>query len=253
MTNAPASSTQPSQPAAVPPSNAQNKARPGDARSADTAKAASSSRQKPAESSRDRRGANASSSNKAGSSSRANQTSPSARPNASAPPSGDPQAGQELAASRAGQGGGSSLSAGDLEAKADIQQLLKEVSGELKTLQAQLDAANQQQASRPGTSTDPNLYGAPEPVDRNPSGTPLPMSLGADTAPSKTPRPGTGVGSAAEHPDHEQPQAKPEAASLSDRPLDEAAGTRQPIPPIYQEIFDRLNRTPQPTTNEKTP
>ena len=239
---------QPSPSATASPSNAQSTPKEGDA-----AKAASSNRQKPAESSRDRQGTNTSSSNSAGSQSKANQTSPSASPNASSQSAQPGQAGKEPGASRAGQGGGSSLSAGDLEAKADIQQLLKEVSGELKALQAQLDAASQQQMSQPGTGTDPNLYGAPEPVDRNPSGTPLPMSLGADTAPTKTPRPGTGVGSAAEHPDHEQPQAKPEAASLSDRPLDEAAGTRQPIPPTYQGIFDRLHRTPQPTTNENTP
>jgi hypothetical protein len=45
----------------------------------------------------------------------------------------------------------------------------------------------------------------------------------------------------------------PEEASLSSEPLEEAAATRQAVPPEYRAVFDRLNRQRAQPSAETTP
>ena len=128
--------------------------------------------------------------------------------------------------------------------KAEIQQLLKEVSGELKTLQAQLEeAAKNQPPPQAGTSTDPDLYESPSPLDAA-QGDALPIQLQADQAPTKSPRPSGGVGTPSNDVSKDGPSLKAEDAQLSDAPIDETPTNRQVVPPEYRDVFDRLNRTP---------
>lgn len=141
---------------------------------------------------------------------------------------------------QAAAGGGQSP--GDQAAlKAEIQELLKEVSGELKHLQAQLAVAHPETGSAPGTSTDPELYEAPMPIGPDATSA-LPMALGTDTAQTKTPRPGGGVGEASEKVASEAPREPIEDAQLSEVPLEERAVGRHVIPPEYRDVFERLNR-----------
>ena len=149
-----------------------------------------------------------------------------------------------MAQQQSGSGAGQS-SVGQDALKADIQQLLKEVSGELKQLQAQMDASQHQ--PQIGTSSDPNLYDAPTPVDTT-TGSALPIQLQTDQATTKTPRPGSGVGRPLGEVSAASPQAKAEAAQLSDQPLEETPVPREAVPPEYRPIFDRLHQqTTQPS------
>ena len=168
---------------------------------------------------------------------------------------GDQRSGSQQgsrAEQRPGSGGGQ-LSSGDQQAlKAEIQQLLKEVSGELKELQAQLETAKDQSPPPAGTSTDPNLYESPAPLDPS-KGDALPIQLQADQAPTKSPRPGGGVGTASKEVSKEGPSMKAEDAQLSDTPIDETPANRQVVPPEYRDVFDRLNRTTNGITNDQAP
>ncbi|MBI3997084.1 MAG: DUF202 domain-containing protein [Candidatus Omnitrophica bacterium] len=149
-----------------------------------------------------------------------------------------------MAQQQSGSGAGQS-SVGQDALKADIQQLLKEVSGELKQLQTQMDAAQHQ--PQIGTGTDPNLYDAPTPVDVT-TGSSMPVQLQTDQATTKTPRPGSGVGRPSGEVSAATPQAKAEAAQLSDQPLEETPVPREAVPPEYRPIFDRLHQqTTQPS------
>jgi len=144
------------------------------------------------------------------------------------------------------QGAGSS---GQQEAlKADIQQLLKELSGELKNLQSQLVAA-EVKAPEAGTGTDPELYGTPMAPEHT-AGEPVSIQLQTDAKETKTQRPGGGVGRASGEVSEAHPQMTQEAAQLSKTPSEEAAMSRQPIPPAYRNIFERL-QTPSPTDERK--
>ena len=134
--------------------------------------------------------------------------------------------------------------------KAEIQELLKEVSGELKQLQAQLAVAHPETAPDAGTSTDPELYEAPMPIGPD-AGAPLPMSLGTDTAETKTPRPGGGVGEPTDAVSSDAPSTPLEEAELSEAPLGERAVGRQVVPPEYRGVFERLHR--DRTTTEGGP
>jgi len=141
----------------------------------------------------------------------------------------------------------SGQSAGDQEAlKGEIQHLLKEVSGELKQLQAQLDSTKSTSQPDAGTGTDSQLYEAvPTPLD--PSGhTPLAIQLQTDTAEVKTPRPGSGVGRPSRTASSDAPQTPAEAAQLSEAPLEESSSVRQTVPPEYIGVFDRLHRQRTP-------
>ena len=153
------------------------------------------------------------------------------------------------AAAQAGQ------SSGDQAAlKGEIEQLLKEVSGELKQLQAQLDTAKSQAKPDAGTGTDAKLYGETSPLEP-PGHTPLAIQLQTDTGEVKTSRPGSGVGSASKTAASTSPQVSAEPAQLSEAPLEESSSVRQTVPPEYVGVFDRLHRQrTQPTQpGEKTP
>ncbi|MBI4342448.1 MAG: hypothetical protein HY599_03665, partial [Candidatus Omnitrophica bacterium] len=152
---------------------------------------------------------------------------------------------QPQAASGGGQSPGNQAAL-----KAEIQELLQEVSGELKQLQAQLAVAHPETTPDPGTSTDPELYEAPMPISPD-AGTPLPMSLGTDTAETKTPRPGGGVGEPSDAVSSDAPSTPLEEAELSEAPLGERAVGRQVVPPEYRGVFERLHR--DRTTTEAVP
>ncbi len=125
--------------------------------------------------------------------------------------------------------------------RAEIQGLLKQVSGELQELQAQLASAKQDLSSPPGTTTDPNLFEGPMPVDPQAAAT-LPVQLTTDTAQTKDRRPGSGVGEPSGEVSEASPTVAPEEARLSNAPLEERPSARQPVPPEYRSVFDRLNR-----------
>ena len=125
--------------------------------------------------------------------------------------------------------------------KADIQKLLKEMSGELKNLEAQLEAAKDQPQPKAGTGTDPNLYGDAAKLDETNPGNPLPLQLQTDNvATTKSGRPGGGVGTPSGEVSGAAPQAQAQEAQLSEQPLDEAAASRQPVPAEYRSVFDQL-------------
>ncbi|MBI4343459.1 MAG: hypothetical protein HY601_01420 [Candidatus Omnitrophica bacterium] len=136
---------------------------------------------------------------------------------------------------------GATLSAAQQEAlKAEIQELLKEVSGQLKQLETQLASQpNQQPQPNFGTTTDPSLYDAPEPLGGGGS-QPLPIQLETDTQATSGQRKGGGVGAPSGEVSGAAPQVRAQEAQLSDQPLAERAASRQPVPPEYRSIFERL-------------
>ena len=125
--------------------------------------------------------------------------------------------------------------------RAEIQQLLKEVSSELKQMQAKLSEANDQPAPEAGTSTDPELYGAAESLAR-PSGEVMPIHLETDTAPTSAQRPGGGTGQAGGEAASASPKIAAEDAQLSEQPREETAANRQTIPPEYRSVFEQLQQ-----------
>ena len=171
-----------------------------------------------------------------------------ARASAGGKSGGDAQAGAghgqsvEATAARAPSGGGSSGSPGNEALQQDIQQLLKDVSGEIHTLQAQIAAAKGQPPPTAGTTTDPELYGALEPLGQTGAGN-IPIQLKTDTAETTSrARAGSGVGRPSGEVTAAAPSAIPEPAQLSDDPLEEPPGSRDTVPPEYRDVFDRLNR-----------
>ena len=148
------------------------------------------------------------------------------------------QAGPALSASKSG-GAGQPIGAGTEELKADIQRALKELSGELKTLQAQLEAQHVP-APTPGTSTDPELYEAAS-LEPPPGATSrLPLALEVDTHAASSPRPGGGFGAPSGEIGTETPQQAREDAQLAAQAAPESAVHQQAIPPEYQPVFERL-------------
>lgn len=148
----------------------------------------------------------------------------------------------EAKAARAPSGGGSSGSPGSEALQQDIQQLLKEVSGEIHTLQAQIAAAKGQPPPTAGTTTDPELYGASELLGPTGAGN-IPIQLKTDaTATTSRARAGSGVGRPSGEVATTAPSATPEPAQLSDDPIEEPPGSRDTVPPEYRDVFDRLNR-----------
>lgn len=129
--------------------------------------------------------------------------------------------------------------AGNAEAiKADIQQLLKEVSGQLETLQRELA---KEPPPAPGTTADPTLYDSAMPLEP-PVGGALPMELATDEAAATRPRTGGDVGRASPTATRAAPQTAPEDAPLTETPQEETGAHRQPVPLEYRDAFDRLNR-----------
>lgn len=148
---------------------------------------------------------------------------------------------QQSAAPQGQMRGGSGTGMGDQEAmKAEIQGLLKQVSGELKDLQAQLAKTENLPKPEAGTTTDPNLYEAPAPLEQGSRG--LPVQLRTDQAAVKTPRQAGGIGKVSTEASPSAPQVQPEQAELSSDPLEETSTTRQSVPPEYRGVFDRLRR-----------
>ncbi len=136
-------------------------------------------------------------------------------------------------------------SPGNEALRAEIQELLKEVSGELQQLQAQLAQAQDTTPPPAGTGTDPNLYGNADPLPKETGGHNVPIQLKTDKTPSTKPRKGGGTGRPSGEVSGEGPKAQAEAADLSDQPSEESAASRQPIPPAYRSIFDRLQQSDQ--------
>ena len=123
--------------------------------------------------------------------------------------------------------------------KADIQRALKELSSELKTLQAQLEA-QQVSAPAPGTGTDPELYGAAS-LEPPPGATSrLPLALEVDTQATAATRRGGGIGQPSGDIGTETPQQTPEEAQLAAKAAPESATHHDAIPPEYQPVFERL-------------
>lgn len=140
------------------------------------------------------------------------------------------------------------VSSGDQEAlRAQIQELLKEMSGELKQLQAQLAAANNLPKPEAGTSTDPDLYESPTALDPA-TGGPLPIQLQTDATQTKGQRSAGGVGQPSSQAVSAAPQASAEDAELTDEPVEESSASRQPVPPEYRSVFDRLRNRDNATT-----
>ncbi len=171
-----------------------------------------------------------------------------ARASAGGTSGGDAQAGAgnsqsvEAKAARAMSGGGSSSSPGSEALQQDIQQLLKDVSGEIQTLQAQIAAATGQPPPTAGTTTDPQLYGTSELLGQTGAGNiPIPLKTDA-TATTSSARAGSGVGRPSAEVAAATPSATPEPAQLSDDPREESPGSRDTVPPEYRDVFERLNR-----------
>ena len=149
---------------------------------------------------------------------------------------------------QAGQSAQVGAGAGAEALKADIQRALKELSGELKTLQAQLEA-QQVSAPVPGTSTDPQLYGAASLEPPLGATSRLPLQLDVDTQATASARRGGGIGAPSGEIGAETPQQAPEEAQLAAQAAPESATHQHAIPPEYQPVFERLNRR-EPSSSE---
>ena len=146
-------------------------------------------------------------------------------------------------AQRTGQAGqtGTVGSAEGEALKADIQRALKELSGELKNLQAQLEA-QKLSAAPPGTSTDPDLYGDAS-LETPPGATSrLPLVFDVDTQTIQSPRSGGGVRQPSGEISRQAPQMEREEVQLSPNAAPESGTTAQPIPPEYQPVFEHLHQ-----------
>ena len=132
------------------------------------------------------------------------------------------------------------MSAGAEQLKGDIKRALKELSTELKTLQAQLQA-QQVPVPEPGTSTDPQLYGAAS-LEPPPGATSrLPLQLQVDAQPTASPRLRRGeLGEPSGDVASDAPQQAVEEAQLAAEAAPESAAHQQAIPPEYQMVFERL-------------
>ena len=149
---------------------------------------------------------------------------------------------------RPGAGSGNVSPASQEAMKGEIQRLLKEVSGELQQLQVQLASAQQRQPQpEAGTSSDPELFESPMPEDGSAGTKPVPFVVPTDTVATKTPRPSAGVGRPEGDVSRAGPRMGREDVSLSDQPAEETApSARQPIPPEYRGVFDRLHHEGPP-------
>lgn len=135
--------------------------------------------------------------------------------------------------------------------KGDIQQLLKQLSEELQSLQAHID---EQRVERPhpapGTSTDPQLYDdADVSAHADPSQRRLPIQMAVDQQAVAARRPAGGVGKPSDDIATQTPQQLEEEAQLASQATDAKAVTRDAIPPEYQPVFDRLSSQPKETTS----
>ncbi len=194
----------------------------------------------------------------AGAGSDGNQSNHPGRSSSEGPPSSGSQgSSSQLAQQQPGAATGGTTPAGQgadqTALRTEIRQLLQQVSGELQQLQDQM-AAQHPGPSTPGTSTDPQLYGAEKEIAPPGTGPSVPIELNADSHATVAPRPGGGTGPASSTASHASPLAQAEQASLSDQPLAETPTARQPVPPEYRSVFDQLNQQPEhgPSTPERT-
>lgn len=143
--------------------------------------------------------------------------------------------GQSKSSAQVQQAGGAQQDA----MKADIQELLQELSGELQQMETQLARADNPNPA-PGTAPGGELLGGAEPLPEAGKHQ-VPIQLKTDDAPSTSPRTGGGVGEASGRIDRDAPKAEREETALSDAPsAEDAAAARQPIPPEYRGAFERL-------------
>ena len=105
----------------------------------------------------------------------------------------------------------------------------------------QLDAKQRTQPNpMAGVSTDSQLYDAAAELEKA-AGNRLPVQLDVDTQTTATTRRGSGVGKPAQEIADALPQQQPEHATLADQTADEQGLARQPIPPEYKPVFERLS------------
>lgn len=142
---------------------------------------------------------------------------------------------------RTGQrGAGQQLSPEGEALKGEIQQLLKEMSNDLKDLQSQINADDQPKPQA-GTGTDPNLYGDAESLESGGNNS-MAVQVKADRAQTANTRQAGGVGRPAGEVGTTAPKAQAEDASLSDQPIEEAPTTRSAVPVEYRSVFEQLRR-----------
>jgi hypothetical protein len=136
--------------------------------------------------------------------------------------------------------------------KAEIQGLLKELSEELKQLEANLET-NTPASPQAGTGTDPELFGAgaDEAMPMG-GGTAVPVHLRTDVAEGGSRRQGTGTGLPSGEVSADAPRSRAEAAQLSDVPREELPVVSPAVPPQYRGIFDRL-RSEVPASESEAP
>ena len=137
--------------------------------------------------------------------------------------------------------------------KADIQQLLKEMSGELQQLQEQMGNRPQPQGMA-GTGTSADLYDPKSGLEQTRGTRSTPIQLQVDNQATSGTRRGTGVGEASTEIDDAQPQQQAGSAQLSDKQGEATgSGSRQRIPPEYRPVFERLShRDGQDATSTTT-
>ena len=151
------------------------------------------------------------------------------------------QASRESGGQQQAGGSGGRATADQDALKGDIQKLLKEMSGELETLQGQLSELKNQPSPAPGSGTDAKLFGSPESFDHARGGV-TPIQLQTDGADVAAHRPGGGTGQPSGTAEAAAPTATPEAATLSEQPLEERSASRDVVPPEYRDVWDRLHR-----------
>jgi hypothetical protein len=147
---------------------------------------------------------------------------------------------QQRSQTAQGQGATPSSSGQQDLLKADIQQLLKEMSQELQQLQEQLVEHKDLPNPTPGTATDPQLYEDAASLEKA-AGAPLPIQLEVDQQPASSKRRAGGVGEPSEQVADASPQQTPEDVTLGEQAAEEQAVSRQPIPPEYRPVFERLS------------
>ena len=129
--------------------------------------------------------------------------------------------------------------------KANIQQMLQELSTELEQMQKEFQHQRADQPNpAPGTSTDPELFEDASKLEPA-TGGPLPIQLGVDAQSTSRTRRGGGSGAPSTEAVDAPFQVQAESAELAESGAEAAAGQRQAIPPEYRPVFERLSRTNQ--------
>lgn len=126
--------------------------------------------------------------------------------------------------------------------KAEIKELLKELSDEMESFQKQLAKAPETAHPEAGTSSDPDLYERAMEIERKIQARTLPMTLATDDKESGSKRRASGVGESSEDVLDAAPQMSRENSRLSEESAPVQALERQPIPPVYQGVFDNLEQ-----------